>query len=208
MSARDRIFSRIKAAREHSGVAYAPQRDALETVGEDFENPVRQFVELAKENDATVEELTSGDLIEDAIREYLDRADYQGAVMFGDGLHQLSAQPGFAAASSATLVNDGMAYADTAYAGLAEAGAIVTLSPAEGKPEYAFLARIHIAVLSKSLILRDMETLWTRLRKDSPGQMPRAINVIVGPSRTADLGVPAKLGAHGPSAVHILLVDE
>jgi L-lactate utilization protein LutC len=33
------------------------------------------------------------------------------------------------------------------------------------------------------------------------------MNWIVGPSRTADLGVPSKLGAHGPGRVHIIIVD-
>jgi carbamoyl-phosphate synthase small subunit len=38
------------------------------------------------------------------------------------------------------------------------------------------------------------------------GQLPRAVNFISGPSRTADIEQTIVLGAHGPYRVHLLLV--
>jgi L-lactate dehydrogenase complex protein LldG len=40
------------------------------------------------------------------------------------------------------------------------------------------------------------------------GSMPRAVNLISGPSRTGDIEQTIVLGAHGPYRVHILLIEE
>ena len=36
--------------------------------------------------------------------------------------------------------------------------------------------------------------------------MPRTVNIISGPSRTADIEQTIQLGAHGPRRLHLLLV--
>ncbi len=36
--------------------------------------------------------------------------------------------------------------------------------------------------------------------------MPRAVNFITGPSRSADIGHTLLLGAHGPRTLHIIVV--
>jgi L-lactate dehydrogenase complex protein LldG len=38
--------------------------------------------------------------------------------------------------------------------------------------------------------------------------MPRAVNFVSGPSRTADIEQTLTLGAHGPYRVHIIMVAE
>ena len=53
-------------------------------------------------------------------------------------------------------------------------------------------------------MLRD---LWARLRMESRG-MPRALNLITGPSRTADVEQTIQLGAHGPRSVHVILLED
>jgi L-lactate dehydrogenase complex protein LldG len=37
--------------------------------------------------------------------------------------------------------------------------------------------------------------------------MPRAVNLVSGPSRTADIEQTIQLGAHGPRRLHVVLVD-
>ncbi len=44
------------------------------------------------------------------------------------------------------------------------------------------------------------------LVRDAFGQLPRAINFVSGPSRTADIDQTIVLGVHGPARVHIVLV--
>ena len=39
-------------------------------------------------------------------------------------------------------------------------------------------------------------------------QQPRVINLNTGPSRTADIEQTMELGAHGPRAMHVILVAE
>ena len=40
------------------------------------------------------------------------------------------------------------------------------------------------------------------------GAMPRTVNLISGPSRTADIGGQLVMGAHGPRRLCVILVDE
>jgi L-lactate dehydrogenase complex protein LldG len=50
-----------------------------------------------------------------------------------------------------------------------------------------------------------MEDAWDLLRREI-GSMPRAVNFISGPSRTADIEQTVTLGAHGPYRVHVMLI--
>ena len=104
---------------------------------------------------------------------------------------------------------DGDTLVTGCYAGVAEAGALITVSSSGEPNEAKFLASTHIAVLRCQDIVSTFEDLWVRLRGEfaEADQWPRTMNWIVGPSRTADLGVPSKLGAHGPARVHIIVVD-
>jgi L-lactate dehydrogenase complex protein LldG len=61
-----------------------------------------------------------------------------------------------------------------------------------------------VAVVPKSRIVRDMEAAWALLRAER-GSLPRAVNFISGPSRTADIEQTVTLGAHGPYRVHVVL---
>ena len=40
------------------------------------------------------------------------------------------------------------------------------------------------------------------------GQMPRTINLVTGPSRSADIEQTLILGAHGPRRLHIVVVAD
>jgi len=102
---------------------------------------------------------------------------------------------------------DGDTVVSGCYAGIAEAGALVVLSSGDHPTKVNFLAATHIVIISADTVVESFEDLWRRLRADFHGELPRTMNFIVGPSRTADLGVPSKLGAHGPARVHIIVVD-
>ena len=62
-------------------------------------------------------------------------------------------------------------------------------------------------VVSADDIAGDYETVWQRIRETyGPGKLPRTVNLVTGPSRSADIEQTLILGAHGPRALHILVV--
>jgi len=58
--------------------------------------------------------------------------------------------------------------------------------------------------VSRSRIVRGMEEAW-QLARSELGKLPRAVNFISGPSRTADIEQTVTLGAHGPYRVHLVM---
>lgn len=93
-----------------------------------------------------------------------------------------------------------------AFLGIAETGTLMLLSGALTPATVSLLPETHIAVLEKQRIVASMEDAWQQLRAEH-GALPRAVNFISGPSRTADIEQTVTLGAHGPYRVLIIIVD-
>lgn len=205
-SSREAILARIRAAKPSATLApgqssgpYAPPPEGGALVA--------QFIERACDEAASVARLSADASVAEAVRDYLQ----------GQGLsNQLVVAPNLAGldwscldARSGPVAPDGDAVCTGCYAAIAEAGALVVTSQAGHPTEFNFLAATHIVILSAASILPSFEHLWAKLDADGiASSMPRMMNFIVGPSRTADLGVPSKLGAHGPARLHILLVEQ
>jgi L-lactate dehydrogenase complex protein LldG len=94
-----------------------------------------------------------------------------------------------------------------AYLAIAETGSVVLCSGPETPTTLNFLTDHFICVVAQSRIVETIEDVWDRVREDGGG-MPRAINFVTGPSRTADVEQTIQLGAHGPRHVHVLLLEE
>jgi L-lactate dehydrogenase complex protein LldG len=92
-----------------------------------------------------------------------------------------------------------------AFCAIAETGTLMMCSGQDTPATTSLLPETHIAVVSRSRIVAGMEDAWDLLRRDIGG-MPRAVNFISGPSRTADIEQTVTLGAHGPYRVHVLLL--
>ncbi len=96
-----------------------------------------------------------------------------------------------------------------AFAGVAETGSLMMTSGPDNPTTLNFLPDSHIVVLSAGDIAGDYETVWTNIRKQyGKGIMPRTVNMITGPSRSADIEQTLLLGAHGPRALHIIVVED
>ncbi|MFQ5936946.1 MAG: lactate utilization protein C [Acidiferrobacterales bacterium] len=93
-----------------------------------------------------------------------------------------------------------------AFAAVAETGPLVLLSGPESPTTLNFLPDVHIVVLLRAQIVTRIEDVWARLRSEV-GAMPRTVNLITGPSRTADIEQTMQLGAHGPRSLHVILVE-
>ena len=90
-----------------------------------------------------------------------------------------------------------------AFAGVAETGSVVFLSSPQSPTTLNFLPENHIVVLDKDDLAPHIEDVWKKLRS---GPMPRTINFITGPSRTADIEQTIQKGAHGPRRLHVILL--
>jgi L-lactate dehydrogenase complex protein LldG len=94
-----------------------------------------------------------------------------------------------------------------AFAGVAETGTLVMASGTDNPTTLNFLPDTHIVVVDAKDIAGDTETVWQRVRETfGVDSLPRAINLITGPSRSADIAQILILGAHGPRRLHVLVV--
>ena len=93
-----------------------------------------------------------------------------------------------------------------AFCGVAETGSLMLLSGPDSPTTLNFLPDDFLCVLPASRIVPRLEDAWALLREARAG-MPRATNLITGPSRTADVEQTIQLGAHGPRRLHVLLVE-
>ena len=96
------------------------------------------------------------------------------------------------------------------FAGIAETGTLMVHSGSEVANLLHFLPETHIAVLAAAQIVGAYEDAWGRLRvavAGTGGVMPRAVTLISGPSRTADIERTPQIGVHGPRKLHIVVVD-
>jgi L-lactate dehydrogenase complex protein LldG len=94
-----------------------------------------------------------------------------------------------------------------AYAAVAETGSLVLLSGPESPTTLNFLPDDHVIVVRESQIVAHIEDVWARMRSDKRS-MPRTVNFITGPSKTADVEQTIQEGAHGPRRLHVILVAE
>jgi L-lactate dehydrogenase complex protein LldG len=91
------------------------------------------------------------------------------------------------------------------FCALAETGTLAMVSGADTPASASLLPETHVAVVPVARLVPHMEDAWDLMRAEL-GRLPRAVNFISGPSRTADIEQSVVLGAHGPYRVHIVLV--
>ena len=95
-----------------------------------------------------------------------------------------------------------------AFGGVAETGTLIMTSGPENPSTLNFLPDNHIVVVSGRDVTGDYEAMWDKVRAAyGRGQMPRTVNMITGPSRSADIEQTLLLGAHGPRRLHIVIVN-
>lgn len=92
------------------------------------------------------------------------------------------------------------------FCAIAETGTLVVVAGGETPSATTLLPETHVAIVPASRIVDTMEDAFALIRLEL-GRVPRAINLISGPSRTGDIEQTIVLGAHGPFRVHILVVD-
>lgn len=170
---------------------------------------VQLFRAMAEKYNATTQAIASLTALPAAVADYLKARNLPAAIRLGTD-PRLATAPW---SSEATLeirhgASDGhdLAAVSHAFGAVAETGTLALLSGPDNPVTLTFLPEHHIVVVNAADIAGDMETIWARLRGLKGGLMPRTVNFVTGPSRSADIEQTLLLGAHGPRALHIVIV--
>lgn len=159
------------------------------------------FIKQMESVQISVVRLQSSDDVASAVDWYLQEHDIDGELTVAPALRQLqwNKPVRFGAANGKESVS-----VTNAVAGVAETGSIALSSGADTPATLNFLPENHIVVLYESQIVEHLEDVWSHLRAGS--ELPRALNLVTGPSRTGDIEITIELGAHGPRRMHVLLI--
>ena len=222
MSARDTVLGKIRASMRVSDpdaerrqavtarlaeapTGVIPARGSLPKTGQ-----VELFCALAAKFGATMTRVSDYSEIPAEVSAYLRARNLPSEIRIGDDKRLKKA--GWASEQNLELrkgPSDGgdLSGVSHAMAGIAETGTLALVSGKDNPTTINFLPEHHIVVLKASDIKGDLESFWAMLRKArGKGEMPRAVNLVTGPSRSGDIEQKILLGAHGPRAVHIILV--
>jgi len=85
--------------------------------------------------------------------------------------------------------------------GLADTGSVVLAASPEEPRARSLLPRVHITELEVERILPGLEELFAALGPE----LPSALAIVTGPSRSADIEQSLTIGVHGPGEVHVVL---
>jgi L-lactate dehydrogenase complex protein LldG len=173
------------------------------------EKLIELFTRQAELALATITSVASATEVPAAVAEYLRGHNLRASLRMGDD-PRLAAMPWAETALDISHgVSDGhdLTAVSHAFGGVAETGTLAMVSGHENPSTLNFLPDNHIVVLSAADIRGDYETVFSRVRDlFGRGEMPRTLNLITGPSRSADIEQTLLIGAHGPRRLHIVVV--
>lgn len=212
--ARHNILERIGKANLHIS-----QADSAEVVDERLQRHPRgpqphwqeelllRFTKKVEQATASLEHINSQQDIVQAVLSYIKEQTLDESVVrtLTPLLNNLKWPDSLQVEARAATAQDMLVLVE-AYAAVAETGSVVMCSSEATPVSLNFLPDHYVCVVRKSSIANTMDDLWDRIRQDST-MLPRAINIITGPSRTADVEQIIQMGAHGPRRVHLLLLD-
>ncbi|MEX0958731.1 MAG: lactate utilization protein C [Burkholderiales bacterium] len=215
MSARENILKRIRDANRTAPQPTAGEREAVQSR---LRAPPRgtpptmnwelapRFTERCLAMLSTVDEIGSLDEVPAAIARYLGSLElplrgvcwpeYAGLDWAAAGI-DMQARP---------ANGDDKVGVTGTYCALAETGSLMLLSGEDWHATTSLLPDTHIAIVSASRIVRAMEDGWDLVRAEHV-ELPRQVNFVSGPSRTADIEMTLVMGAHGPFRVHVIIVN-
>jgi len=178
--------------------------DGIDTAEPDALLPV--FVAALRAAEATVDVL-DGDPSDDLLRRFVETYEVRSAVtsaepdavVLGERLRSLGA-------GVAPYDRERASVADLAVTsathGIAATGSLVVDSVTAGSRAVSLLPTVHLCVLPIDRLVASHADVLRPQRRP----MPSARVLITGPSRTGDIEQRLTLGAHGPVALHVLVV--
>jgi len=224
MSARDLIFSSIrrslgvsgKEATRRKAVADRLAQHPVGIVPARGQLPAQErlalFRAMVEAANGSIEEIADANDVPSAIAALLRRHNLPMALKRGAD-PRLAALPweraGTLEVSVGPSAGNDLVAVSHAFGAVAESGTLMLVSGPDNPTTLNFLPDTHVVVVDAKDVAGDYETLWRKLReKFGAGAMPRTVNLITGPSRSADIEQTLILGAHGPRRLHVIVVGE
>jgi len=213
-TARDEIFARLRKASTPL-TADTPRPEPLVpavalTTGEAC---LAQFKEKATALACTIANLSNAQDVPTEVARYLAERSLPGDIWCSTEA-AITSLP-WAAQTELTLHDDiardkldGGTSVTACLAAVAETGTLAVASGADFATRLGYLPDTHIVVCRLDQLVGGFEDVWANIRQyTSAGAVPpRVFNFIGGPSRTGDIEATLVMGAHGPRAVHVILV--
>lgn len=91
---------------------------------------------------------------------------------------------------------------------IARTGSIMMSSALTSGRRLIVYPDVHIVMAYSSQILPDLADALGAIRDKYGKDLPSAITVVSGPSRTADIEKTLVMGAHGPRELYVFLIDD
>ena len=128
----------------------------------------------------------------------------------GVGVTIMAARTGLPAQEQRAIAAEaGMGITGADYA-VAETGSVVLLSRPDASRLASLLPPVHVAIVMPRQLVESLDDLLV-LRRSAYYQggmdMGPYLNLITGPSRTADIEQKLVVGVHGPKEAHMVLVE-
>jgi L-lactate dehydrogenase complex protein LldG len=220
---RAQILGTIRKSLRRDGLPAAKQADIESRLADPPRGPIpargqlapvarlELFVTMAKEAACTVAHVADRAAVPAAVAEYLARENLPAKLRVAPDAAVAnlpwSTRPLLEVTSGRSDGSDEVSLTP-ALAAIAETGTLMLTSGPERPTTLNFLPETHIVMLTTDQVVGGMEEAWARLRERyGRGVMPRTVNLVTGPSRSADIEQTLQMGAHGPRRLHIILVD-
>jgi L-lactate dehydrogenase complex protein LldG len=220
-SSRDTVLGRVRHALGKTATDPAALAEAQAYLDAHARGPapafdgdrVLRFIRRASDMESTVDRVGHRDEIPAAVARYLDALELAPAIAMQKSDRGVCwpefadldwVRAGLSVEARPTVGDDRLGITGV-FCAIAETGTLVVISGADTPTTTTLLPDTHVAVVAGNRIVDTMEDAFALIRAER-GRVPRAINLISGPSRTGDIEQTIVLGAHGPFRVHILVV--
>ncbi len=206
-SSKERILKKIRDALIHStpepftqiegSEIYKPVTDTLE---------IRFAEEFTKINGQFVYCESQTELI-NAFSTLSIEKKWNKLVAWEDELLKIFNENSFSGISSDTNIEDADVGITLCESLIARTGSILMCSQQSSGRALSVFPPVHICVAFTDQLVDDIRDALNLLKEKYPDQTPSMINLITGPSRTADIEKTLVLGAHGPKEIFVFLVE-
>ncbi|WP_186270591.1 LutC/YkgG family protein [Burkholderia gladioli] len=216
-AARRNIFARIRAAQGHQAEPDALEREqaadylARHPAGprppmpDDAAGLLARFTEEAERMSTTVEAIDTLAEVPAAAARYLQARSLAARAIAWRTLADIDWASAGLEVDLRKPVEGDLVGITGCFCASAETGSLVLLSGPDTYASAALLPETHLVVVPASRIVAGHEDAFALIRAER-GELPRAVNIVSGPSRTGDIEQTIILGAHGPYRVHAIIV--